>query len=90
MKSCRYFLPILSLLLTLQALAQKEEVVLQDATIEQCIQYALQHQPSVNQSMIDEQITDKAIKGKLADWLPQINLTANYQNNFMLPSTKFG
>ncbi|PWT77022.1 MAG: transporter [Bacteroidetes bacterium] len=90
MKRCRYFLSLLSVLLGSHLFAQKQEVILQDATVEQCIQYAMQHQPAVNQSLIDEKITDKLIKSKLADWLPQLNLTANYQNNFRLPSTKFG
>lgn len=82
------------LLLLLQknqiATAQKDDSVLSNATLENCVQYALKHQPAINQSLIDEQIADREIKTKLADWLPQLNLNANYQNNFQLQSTKFG
>lgn len=70
--------------------AQNGDSLLRDASLQNCVQYALKHQPAVNQSLIDEQITDREIKSRLADWLPQLNLTANYQNNFHLQSTKFG
>ncbi len=72
------------------ALGQSRPQVLQYATLDSCIQYALKYQPAINQSRIDEQIADRQIKTKLADWLPQINLNANYQNNFLLQSTQFG
>ncbi len=64
--------------------------VLQNASLVNCVQYALQHQPSVQQSIIDEDIVDKSIKSKLADWYPQLNLNYNFQNNFQLPSAYFG
>ncbi|MBS1600069.1 MAG: TolC family protein [Bacteroidetes bacterium] len=70
--------------------AQKTDSLLRDANLQNCVQYALKHQPAVNQSLIDEQITDREIKSKLADWLPQLNLNANYQNNFHLQSAQFG
>ncbi|NIM34203.1 MAG: TolC family protein, partial [Hydrotalea flava] len=44
---------------------------LAQATLQSCVQYALQHQPIVQQSLIDEQIVDKTIQTKLADWYPQ-------------------
>jgi outer membrane protein TolC len=43
----------------------------------------------VQQAILDEQITDRQIKSKLADWLPQLNLNATYQNNFQLQSIFF-
>jgi outer membrane protein len=59
------------------------------ASLPNCIQYALNHQPSLRQSRIDEQIIDREIKSQLSEWYPQLNLTANYQDNFQLPTTKF-
>jgi len=62
----------------------------QAATLQQCVQYALAHQPLVQQRLIDQKIVETTIKSKLADWYPQLNLNANLQHNFQLPSSKFG
>ena len=62
---------------------------LREATLENVIQYALSHQPAVQQAMIDESITDRAIRGRLADWYPQINFSYQVQHNFQLPTTVF-
>ncbi|HTI09704.1 MAG TPA: TolC family protein [Puia sp.] len=62
---------------------------LPNATLQACVQYALKHYPLVQQAYLDEQITDRQIKSKLADWYPQLNLNANYQNNFQLQSIAF-
>ena len=53
--------------------------VLQVATLDKVVEYALAHQPVVQQAQVDEEIADKVIKGKLADWFPQINFAYNYQ-----------
>ena len=73
-----------------RTLAQSVDSVLAVATLDSCVQYALKHQPLANQSLLDEQIAEREIKTKLADWLPQLNLNANYQNNFLLSKTNFG
>jgi outer membrane protein TolC len=54
------------------------------------VQYALIHQPTAQQSLIDQQITESQIRGKLADWYPQVNLNATLQRNFQLQTLKFG
>ena len=81
-----YRLTILVLLLPMLAQAQETnpqpDSLLQDATLENVVQYALKHQPLVQQALIDEQITEKTIQGKLADWYPQINFVYNYQRTF--------
>ena len=71
-------------------LAQTEGTVLANANLDNCVKYAMNHQPLAMKSGIDEQIADREIKVKLADWLPQINFNGNYQNNFILPKTQFG
>ena len=63
--------------------------LLQNATLQSCIQYALVHQPSIQQSLLNEQITDQEIKSKLADWFPQLNLNFNFQHNYKLPTSIF-
>jgi outer membrane protein TolC len=70
--------------------AQKTpDTVLQQATLPQVVDFALKHYPLVQQALLDEQITDRQIRSKLADWLPQLNLNANYQNNFQLQRIYF-
>jgi outer membrane protein TolC len=54
-------------------------------TLQNCIQYALAHQPSVQQTRLDEEIAESAIQGKLADWFPQLNFNFNVQHNPQLP-----
>jgi len=76
-------------LIFLASVAQKTPDTLTDATLDACVQYALKHYPLVQQSLLDEQITDRQIKGKLADWYPQIGLNAGYTNYFQLPKVAF-
>ena len=67
-----------------------KDSLLQDATLDKVVQYALVHQPAVQQALTDEEITNKVIKGKLADWYPQINFTYNYQHYTDLQSSVIG
>jgi outer membrane protein len=70
--------------------AQKvPDSLLSNATLQACVQYALQHQPVVKQSQIDESITEESIKSKLADWYPQLGLNAAVQHYLQVPSTAF-
>src|SRR5690349_15876676 len=62
---------------------------LPNGTLPGCIQYALAHQPHIQQSMLDEKIAGATIKSKLADWFPQISLDAYYQHNIKLPTNFF-
>ena len=64
--------------------------VLQNASLENCVQYAEKHQPVMRQSLIDEQIANREIKVQLSDWYPQLNFYGNYINNFQLQKTLFG
>lgn len=64
--------------------------LLPDATLENVIQYALRHQPAVQQALVSEQITEYTIKSRLAQWYPQINFGYTFQHNFQLPVFIFG
>ena len=61
-----------------------------DATLSDCIEYALKHQPLIQQSLIDEKIVEETIRTKLADWFPQLNFNANYTHYIQLPTNYFG
>ncbi|MCW3124549.1 MAG: TolC family protein [Bacteroidetes bacterium] len=77
-------------LLTVPSVAQiSNDSTLQSATLENIIQYTLRHQPAVQKSVIDEQITRSQINSRLADWYPQIDFNYNLQHNSQLPSTVF-
>ena len=56
-------------------------------TLGNCIKYALDHQPILKQSLLDERITNQTIKSKLADWFPQLNFSFNIQHNYLLSTT---
>ncbi|NJM25544.1 MAG: TolC family protein, partial [Bacteroidia bacterium] len=83
---------ILTLLLSPSMLRAQSDAdsVLAEATIDAVVRYALQHQPFVRQAQADEEITNSVIRGKLADWYPQINFTYNYQRYFDLQSSIIG
>lgn len=67
----------------------RTDTVLHDATLAGCVQFALTHQPIIQQSLLDEAITEKQIQARLADWYPQVNLNYNLQHNFELPVSYF-
>jgi len=62
---------------------------LQEATLQNCIQYAIQHNPDIQNAKISEQITEAQIQNKLSDWYPQVNFTYNLQHNIQLPTFIF-
>ncbi len=70
--------------------SQQPDSLLEQATLEHVIEYAIKHQPLIQQSLIDEGITASTIKSKLADWYPQVNFNYNLQHNFKLQTTVFG
>lgn len=68
----------------------KSDTTLTNATLTNCVQFALTHQPAIQQALINQQITESEIKGQLSGWYPQIDFGAGYQNNFQLPTVAFG
>jgi outer membrane protein len=65
------------------------DTTLREATLSNCVRYGLDHQPAIRASQIDEEITETTIRNKLADWYPQLNLTANYQHYLKMPVSIF-
>ena len=59
------------------------------ATLENCIRYALAHNPDIENAKLNEDITEASIKSKLSEWLPQVNLNYNVQHNFQLQTLNF-
>ncbi len=67
-----------------------QDSLLQEVTLKTAVDYAIKHQPKIQQSLLDEQITASNIRSKLADWYPQVNFNYNLQHNFLLQSTVIG
>lgn len=67
----------------------RADSLLRNATLQQCIQYALDHQPSVKQALLQEQITSYDIRSRLAEWYPQIGSTYSLQHTFQRNTTVF-
>lgn len=66
------------------------ERTIAEGTLEQVVAYALVHQPEVREAQLTEEITDKTITGKLADWFPQVNFAYNYQRYIDLQASVIG
>jgi outer membrane protein len=72
-----------------QGPAYATDTVLPNATLQTCVNYALQHYPLVQQALLDERITEHQIRSRLADWYPQVNFNFQYDYYFKLPSAYF-
>ncbi|MCF2487344.1 TolC family protein [Dyadobacter sp. CY347] len=67
--------------------SSKEAPLLEQATLQAVVDYAIKNQPIVQQSLIDERITENQIRSRLADWYPQINFNYNLQHNFIVQTS---
>ncbi|RYY55625.1 MAG: TolC family protein [Chitinophagaceae bacterium] len=83
---------VLALLITgpFAVMAQQKDSLLSEATLPNIINYALERQPVVRQSIIDREITEQQVKSRLADWYPQINFNYLYQHNFQVQTNIIG
>ncbi|MEP7277836.1 MAG: TolC family protein [Bacteroidota bacterium] len=70
--------------------SQTADSLLSSASLQNCVQYALKHQPLIQQSLLDEEITERAIRIRLADWYPQLNFNYNIQHNFQVQTSIIG
>ncbi|GAB3697143.1 outer membrane channel protein TolC [Spirosoma flavus] len=75
-----FFSPLVSAQKTSDSLAKQ-------AFLTDCIQYALEHQPLVRQSVIDQEIAERTVQSALAAWYPQIAGSYNLLHYLKLPVT---
>jgi outer membrane protein len=66
-----------------------QDSVIRHGTLHNCVEYALAHQPLVQQAHLDEEITDRLIGIQLADWFPQLNFSFDAQHYYKLPTVVF-
>jgi outer membrane protein len=83
---------ITNLLIPSVSLAQQSpnDSLLEDATLQNCIAFAIKNNPTIKNAGIDEEIVDATIKSKLADWYPQLSFNYDIQYYFQLPTLNFG
>src|SRR5215472_167147 len=55
-------------------------------TLSQCVDYALKHQPFINQALLNITIARTTNSIALAGWLPQVNVSANFTHYISLPT----
>lgn len=60
---------------------------IQAFTLDQCIDYALQHQPAAQQALININIAKTSNAISMAGWYPQVNLTGGVSHYLQLPTT---
>ncbi|MEP6713301.1 MAG: TolC family protein [Ferruginibacter sp.] len=75
--------------LSIKAQVSRQDSLLQQVTLKAAVDYAIAHNPLIQRSAIDEEITNANIKSRLADWYPQVNFNYNLQHNFILPTNIF-
>jgi len=82
------FLWFLGTILSSGAFAQKNtDSLAKQAFLDDCIQYALSHQPLIRQSLIDQEVAERTVQSALAAWYPQIAAGYNLVHNLKLPVT---
>ena len=82
MLSCIPLLPGFVFAQATQTTTVRQQQTLSNATLQECIDYALSNKPGVQQSLIDEEIGERDIKSALSGWLPQINGNGTVNHNF--------
>ncbi|AWW29011.1 TolC family protein [Echinicola strongylocentroti] len=59
-------------------------------TLDQCIQFALDNGPALQQALLDEEIGDREIKSSLSGWYPQVSASASGTKNIKLQQQIIG
>jgi outer membrane protein TolC len=81
-----FFLFIIFFSFSINAYSQNNSDTSESLTLAQCIDYALKHQPLLQQSLINIDITRSTNKISLAGWLPQAYVSGNFTHYLELPS----
>ncbi len=89
-KQLLFFWVILLIGISCLAAQQVSDSVLQSTTLQNCIQYAVNRQPLIQQAQVDEEIAETTIKSKLSEWFPQVNLIYTFQHNFEVQTNIIG
>src|SRR4026207_2138302 len=72
-----------------KAQPMRTDSLLQNATLENVVHYAIQRNPDIKNASLNEEITETIIKSKLSEWYPQVNFNYSLQHTFQLPTANF-
>ena len=61
----------------------------QTYTLDQCVSYALKHEPMINMAVVNQAIVKATNAIATAGWLPQVNIAGTYTHYFSLPTSFF-
>ena len=64
--------------------------LLREVTLKAAVDYSITHQPVIQQSLLDQQITEANIHSRLSDWYPQVNFNYALQHNFVVQTSIIG
>ncbi len=67
----------------------KEDSALSQATLKNCVRYAIANNPNLQNAKVNEAIVETEIKSKLSEWFPQVNFNYSFQHNFQLQTLNF-
>lgn len=91
MKHLQYIIILGMISIPYHMIAQANtDSIAENYTLDECIVYALEHQPSVQQAYLDEAIGEREIKANLSAWLPQVSAQYNASHSFKLQTAAFG
>lgn|SRR6185437_5210105 len=83
----RFIIGTLTLsMLSIVAFSQPSDRADSTLTLTQCVDYALKHQPFINQAVVNMAIARTSNSIAMAGWLPQVNLSANLTHYLTLPT----
>ncbi len=67
-----------------------QDSLLTEVTLKNAIEYAIVHQPQVQQSLVDQEIVESTIKSKLSEMYPRVNFNYSLQHNFIIQTAVIG
>ena len=67
-----------------------KDSVLAEVTLKNAIEYAIVHQPQIQQSLVDQEIVEATIKSKLSEMYPRVNFNYSLQHNFIIQTAVIG
>lgn len=70
--------------------AQPNQKLPESVNLQQAVEFSLRNQPAIQQSLIDQYITEANIRSRLADWYPQVNFDYALQHNFKVQTAVIG
>ena len=86
-KTTRIFTFIGFFLFSFTAQAQNGNSTDTSLTLGQCVEYAMKHQPALNQALIGVPIAKASNAINLSGWLPQVNITGDLTHYDQLPTS---